>query len=362
MSIAAARSAFSKVVFQPDSWEDALRRLAMATHSRHAQLVAFGGPRLIPFNITSDIAPSFSTDFSDIEGGAPDVNWRVASADSPLTLTRESHYQETRARIRRGHYDDFVSKYDVPYGCQCVLEQKPGMMIGLATLRAEREGWSSPEDCETFMTLAPHVLEAVRTQMFLGQEVDRLLIGAFEVLEEIVFFLDGFGRVQALTAAAEKLILTADIVGLSQKQISAVRPSCDVRLQKAINAVLSGQTSSAEVWFTGAEPLAGGASCRLISYPDHEHDLGFAPRVLMIMKLALPLNLDRVVALTGQFGLSPAEAEVAIAIANGFSRNLIAARRQTSRSTVNEQFKAIFRKLDFKRETEVAAFINQYLR
>jgi DNA-binding NarL/FixJ family response regulator len=349
-------------VFQPDSWENALRHLAKATHSRHAQLVAFGGPKLIPFNITSDIDPSFSADFAEIDGGSADVNWRVACAGSPLKLTRESDYRKARAQIYRGHYEDFVSKYDIPYGCQCVLEQKPGMMIGLATLRAEEEGWSSPEDCEAFMTLAPHVLEAVRNRMSLGLEVDRLLIGAFEAMKEIVFFLDGCGRVQALTAAAEKLVLRADVVHLAQKQISAIHPLCDLRFQKAISAVLSGQMSTAEVWLTGKTPLAAGANCRLIAYPDHEHDLGFAPRVLMVMKLALPLNLDRVATLTEQFGLSPAEAEVAIAIANGLSRDMIAAQRKTSRATVNEQFKAIFLKLDFNREVEVAAFINQYLR
>jgi DNA-binding CsgD family transcriptional regulator len=62
------------------------------------------------------------------------------------------------------------------------------------------------------------------------------------------------------------------------------------------------------------------------------------------------------------FDLTPAEAAVAVAAANGLSRTAIAAARGVSSDTVNDQFKSIFRKLGINRQPELVAIVNQLLR
>jgi len=62
------------------------------------------------------------------------------------------------------------------------------------------------------------------------------------------------------------------------------------------------------------------------------------------------------------FGLTISEAHVAIAAANGLSREQIARTRKKSAGTVNAQFKSIFRKMDVSREAELVSMVNRILR
>ena len=57
------------------------------------------------------------------------------------------------------------------------------------------------------------------------------------------------------------------------------------------------------------------------------------------------------------YGLSPAEAEVALAIARGQDLAAIAAARQTSLLTVRSQLKAIFRKTGVTSQARLVALL-----
>ncbi len=64
-----------------------------------------------------------------------------------------------------------------------------------------------------------------------------------------------------------------------------------------------------------------------------------------------------VAVLRTRFGLSPAEAQIAHAIANGTALRAIAAKRDTSIQTVRSQVKAIFRKTGATSQMRLVALI-----
>ena len=356
----AAKHALANVAFAPHRWEDTLREVAAACGTGRAQLVAFGGPNFIPFNRTNDIDPAFITDFPQIDGGSPEVNWRVACAGAPFQLARETDYAEARKRIRRGVYDDFVSQFDLPYGCQCVLTQKPGLMIGMAVLRHHADGWSSSEDCESFLALAPHVLEAVRTQLAIGEEASHLLSNSLDAMQASALVLDGFGHIRSITPAADLMLRNGDVLRAYGERLSAARIASDLFLQKAIADLLSERAASARLILQGEDMTE--VACHLVAYPRREHEFGFAPRILVLLKQPEQLGASHAEDLVRMFGLTVSEAHVAIAAANGLSREQIARTRKKSAGTVNAQFKSIFRKMDVSREAELVSMVNRILR
>jgi DNA-binding CsgD family transcriptional regulator len=360
--IAAARQALLEVPFSGEGWEGALRRIAAATHSSRVQLVAFGGPAVMPFNCINDTDPSFGDGFAEIEGGSPEVNWRIACAGKPLEIAHEPDYREARRRVRRGLYDDFVSEWDMPHGCQAVLTRRPGLLIGLATLRTAAEGWIAPDDCEAFAALVPAVLHAVRTRLAIEDNGERLLRHSLEAVRSPALVFDASGRVTGMTPAADALLAGGRALRLAAGWLTARHPASDRALQRAIADVVAGRTLSAQLWLANGALDEGGLRARLFPLPRHEGDFGLAPRAVMLLHQPEHLADECGEALSAMFDLTPAEAAVAVAAANGLSRTAIAAARGVSSDTVNDQFKSIFRKLGINRQPELVALVNQLLR
>jgi DNA-binding CsgD family transcriptional regulator len=106
--------------------------------------------------------------------------------------------------------------------------------------------------------------------------------------------------------------------------------------------------------------VRGGGRTRLLSVGAIEGDTP-APHVLVFMH-ELPIQDESL----GQrlqmlFGLTRAEQEVAIGIADGRTPREIAALRKVSEQTVRVQLKTLSRKLGCRRQTEIAALVRSIL-
>jgi DNA-binding CsgD family transcriptional regulator len=63
------------------------------------------------------------------------------------------------------------------------------------------------------------------------------------------------------------------------------------------------------------------------------------------------------VVLRARFGLSPAEAQIALAVAGGATVRAVAASRGASVLTVRSQLKAIFRKVGVKSQVQLVSLV-----
>src|SRR3990167_1467016 len=156
-------NAFLSAPFEADGWNIALRLLARRTASSRAQLLGLGDEATL-FNFMPDIDPGYQQEFLEIEGWRPEVNWRVAAGGRPLEILSEAHYDAARQHSGTAAYEEHVHRWGGVHGCQTVLVEGEGLLVGLAALRSEREGRTQVRDRKLFAVGASHALAAVRMQ------------------------------------------------------------------------------------------------------------------------------------------------------------------------------------------------------
>lgn len=364
-SVASLANTFLSAPFVPDGWDLALRKLASETRSGRTQLIAFGGPSTIPFNWVIDPDPGFVEEFPLIDGGSPKVNWRVASSGIPLQLAWEHHYAHARRKLKSEVYDEFVDRFDLPYGCQTVLLDSPEMFLGLATLRSTAEGPTTEADREVFARAAPHVLTAIKIQQTLEHNGASLIAGAFEAINGAVFVCDRSGRVQALTPAAEAKLGEPLGLRLVHNRLVANRPDDDRAIQDALQHVLNDSRSTpggVQFWLGEGPKDPHSHRCEVLPLPRKDWCMGFEPRALVSLHSPSKIDGRRREQLKTLLGLTRAEADIAILVADGLSREEIAGARDATVNTVSSQLKSIFLKAGLNREAQLVALVNRLLR
>lgn len=361
----ALTDAFLSAPFETNGWDAALKLLASATHSGHAQLIAFGGPQTIPLNLVTDPEPGLVEEFPLIGGGSPDVNWRVASSGRPLEVKWETHYDAAKRRLKSEIYDEFVDRFDLPFGCQSVLLETADVFYGLATLRSTSDGRTSAANRELFRKTAPSVLTAIKLQEALERQGANFVAGTIEAMGGSVFVLDRSGRVQAMTAAAESKLRGDSGLRVARGKLSASNPHDDRLLQGAIYSVLGDKprpTSSGPFWLRGRRDELPTHRCEVYPLPHREWSFGFEARAILSVLSLRELGDEGKEHMKMLLRLTGSEAEVATMIANGSSRKEIATLRGTSEGTVGSQLKAIFQKAGVEREAELVALLHRLLR
>jgi len=314
----------------------------------------------------TDIEPAYQREFVEIEAYRPDVNWRVAASGRTLEIVSERHYDAVRAQMVSSVYDDHCRRWGGMFGAQTVLAQGSDGLIGLAIIRAESEGRTNLRERRVFADGAEHALAAVRMQRAMAHRGVKLLTGTLESLGLAAFLLDREGRIAALTPQAEALVSAqeAGVLRLNRGTLEALRS--DAALQAAIGRALASHPGLAaqvqQLWLDSACEGAPGMRCDVIRLPRREFGFGFDPRVMLVMRSAADLPDRASAALRQALGLTGAETEIALRLANGMDRDAIAAERSTSPQTLATQIKAILSKSDVKREAELVALVNRLMR
>lgn len=341
--------AFAAAPFEEGGWESALDSLARATGSLRGQLIGIGGPRLIPFNLITHVDGPELDEFVAIEGGSPERNFRVAASGATFEIIHEGHYAAAQAALKDDVYNDFCRTYDLPHGIQTVLRQGDGWMIGLAVNRTHRDGISSADERRDFADAVPYALQAVQLQWAMDNQGVALLSKGYEQLSLAAFILDGVGLVRALTRAAEAALGAG--LNLRERRLRLADKKEQIELDTAILGALAGVPRAA----TLVIGVAGAAAPRLVTVAPVGLDSGafnFAPRAVVVVR-GWDGDAHCAALFRHAFGLTLAEAEVALALARGLSREEIAVARGVTPATVHAQLKAIFAKLDVSREVEL---------
>jgi len=357
--------AFLSAPFEADGWDVALKRLATETRSLRAELIAFGGPSTIPLDWMTDPTAGFTEELASIEGGSPAVNWRVACARAPLELAWESHYEEARKRLRSDVYDEFAERHEMPHGCQAVLAQTPDVFYGLAALRSHADRPTTEADRQVFAAAAPHVLTAIKLQRALEKQGAALVAGAFEAMGAAAFVCDRGGHVRALTRAAEAKLREQPGLRLVGSRLIADRPADDRALRNALRCVLDDTIPApggSQFWLQAGSTQLHGHRCEVLPLPRKDWALGFEPRAIVTLHAPGGFGAARREQLRDLFGFTQAEAEIAIMMAEGTSREEVASARGATVNTVSSQLKSVFAKADVTREAQLVALLNRLLR
>lgn len=335
-------------------WMDALHALADLTGSSHAQLIGIGGAATVPFNLVTDLDEGPLRTFLEIDGGSPDINYRVKASltDPELVMRREGDYRSVESSLLADTYIDYAREHDIPNGIQTKLVENAQGTIGFALLRSERDGESDERVREIFTQIAPHVRSAVRTQLALEQSGPGLLAGVLDRTGAAVFVVSVDGTVHAMTELAEAAV-TRGVLCLTRGRLTAVDAGDTVRLHQALARHGAGPALPLESLLLPGPGRSLPVLLDLVRAPRVAGGFGFQPHVLAILRGGGRWHSSAASVLGALYRLSPAEADVALRLAEGATRAGIAEARRSSLATVRAQLKSIFLKMGIEREAEL---------
>jgi DNA-binding CsgD family transcriptional regulator len=189
---------------------------------------------------------------------------------------------------------------------------------------------------------------AVRGELMAARTDRHAARSSFDSMELAILQVDGNGKLLDCNARADDLL--KGHAGLRQIR-GHVRASGngDEPLRRAIALATDSASPEASVLSIGEAPLSVTVSPLVVP--------GVKRRALIMVKRPFGRQRDLDRHLMQLFGLSPAEAQVSISLAEGLSPADIAEQRQVAEGTVRVQVKTIMAKLGCRRQTQIAAAV-----
>ncbi len=263
---------------------------------------------------------------------------------------------------------DYYQHYLKPIGLFRILGVDTGEPDGLlARLRFSRRREEPPfstRDREVLALITPHLHLAIEIYARLNQMTSErdIYAGAVDQLSVATIILDEKGRLLNTNALASALLKEGDGLSLRGKQLRIESRSIDRELQSALSGVIraqqAGETSVVKALRVprpeGRPPL--GLVIRPV--PVSEWAEGQAGPCAAVF-VSDPEQHDSASQQTlGElFGLTPAEANVAILLARGLSLAEVSQVQNISPHTARAQLKSIFAKTGVSRQAELVRMI-----
>jgi DNA-binding CsgD family transcriptional regulator len=352
---------FALAAVDGNEWLGALRAMAEMTGSTHGQLIGFV-PGEVPFNWINDFDQDRITRFVEQERGDPNINVRVRASltDPTFVIRSEADYRAVGKGPGFDLYREMCDAYDIMNGCQTKLLEGNGRFVGLALNRSRQDGKTDADTRAVFAAIAPHVRTAVKMQLALENRGAALISGALEHVGLPIFICDEAGNLKGKTAEAAALLSTGSFRIVDGK-IGLSHPRDDAALLQAF-ARRRLQPLGIETLMLRGDGKQMPMVVDICRLPAQPWRLNPASQLLVIVRSGRRWHNAAPALLRAAFDLSAAEAEVALALARGETRDQIAAARNTSIQTVKTQIKSVFAKLGVSREVELVVMLGNMLR
>lgn len=269
---------------------------------------------------------------------------------------------------RSALYNDFLRRADCRYSLFMTLPVDEETLAAQCFLRGPDRAPFEGE-VEIFQRLLPHLRRALRLRALLdsAEGRGRDLQAALDAVGPPVAILDAQGRVLGVNALAEALLRAEDGVQVLQGKLSVTLPAAAAAftdaLQKAVRLCEPLLRPEARAVPGVVEVLREKAEAlRLILMPLRDNHALRATgesraRVLVVLQEAHSApRLDP--GLIGQLHqLTPTEALLAVALAQGRTVAEFAGSRGTSEHTVRTQLKSLLEKTGTQRQTDLVAVV-----
>jgi DNA-binding CsgD family transcriptional regulator len=357
--------AFNAAAFDPNGWYSALEQLADATGSRSAELISVHPDPASNLHVITnfDFEAAFGA-YQEAGGDDPRFNPRVRAGlkAAALEVLTESDFLPPEEYERNPHFQEFCLPWDIPFSCLSTLEHRDGGLLGLAVFRSKRQGHITDRQRGIFAAVAPFVRSSVRAQVAMESRGSELLAHSMEALSIPAFICDRRRQVRALTAAAEAVVSGDAPLDVKTRQLHTAAPADLAALNDAIDVATDPERQDRPILQTvvirGDEDSKSPLVLDVMAVPRGDYELGFAPRVLIVIRGRRNADARRIIC-RAVFGLTAAETEIALQLADGHPPDAIASARCVSVGTVRVQIKAILSKLGLKRQIELVARVNR---
>ncbi len=278
---------------------------------------------------------------------------RFASDVLPQSVVRHTAY-----------YSEYLGPLGVGDIAGYFFETAPGVLYCLSFPR-EGRGVFPERDRALFRELAPHVFRAfsLRHQLHAAREEKTILESVLEQNRHGLMLLNDRGQVFWRNSAADSLLARRDGLDLSLGSLTLCHADENRRFQRLLRKQLAACSLDSRLQRASAYhvPHTSGLTPYTISL----HPLNRAPvdeasgRARLCAVVVDPLRQHEVTVeqLMRQYGLTLAEATVAVGVASGLDLEVIADGQHQKVSTTRNLLKRAMRKTDTHRQAELSARI-----
>jgi DNA-binding CsgD family transcriptional regulator len=226
----------------------------------------------------------------------------------------------------------------------------------LAIQRSVAQGPFSSQETRRLAALSKKLGSAAALARALGFARAEAALEAFQISSSAVVMLDRFGQVLRANAAAERL-LRGD-PRIERRRIVSADRDATAALDRALHAVLWNRSASA---LMAPVPLPRPEKRPVLAYPIRlaavSADALAACQAVLVLVDPDERPRPPEATLRSVFGLTAAEARLAMHLAAGVSLEAAADALGVSKGTARIQLKAVFAKLDLHRQAELVALM-----
>jgi len=341
---------------EPERWPGVLDQLCRATGARSAvvQRIESGHDGLAVAWSSADHATLTGRQTALSNAGNPRISMRRIVRGLDRVVRDEDLFDPgdaEQARLQAQMAERGLGRF---MGKLCATGE--GTYLALVLHRAVGDSADfSAEQAARFAALAPHVRQAYELQLALGAQAERQqrLYRHLDQLRAAMLVCDGEGRLQWCNRSAAALLDGSHGVERRDGQLRLTRRDDAGRLRLLIAEVADGRRASAML-------TVGEAGQRLqlvLRAPPGPQAACRDGEVLLVFSRAgagAAISADVVACL---FGLSGAEARLAVGLVAGNTLEQYAAQRGVGVGTVRGQVKQVFAKTGTTRQAELVALL-----
>ncbi len=263
---------------------------------------------------------------------------------------------------------DYYKHYLAPTGLFHILgldtEEPDGMLARLRVSRRRDEPGFGERERNLVQRIAPHLNRAIRLYARLSRTTSErdLYAGAVDQLAVATIILDEKGRLLNTNAVARAMLAEADGLGLHDHRLHIDGRDINRELQDALQTIIEAQQrgESSVVRALRIPRSSGRSDLGLVirPVPGSEWGEGQASPCAAVFISDPDLRESASQATLGElFGLTPAEANLAILLSRGLSLAEASETQNISQHTARAQLKAIFSKTGVSRQAELVRLV-----
>jgi len=357
-------------LMEPVRWQQALDLLAAYLNASSVTLVvrpstpddpgflmnsrsqdAIGQPAHVGAAMREEIVSRYSSYYYQIDPFRELPLERIVDADEMLG---------TEAWLNSPFYKEVIEKVNVRYMMGVNMVTRAGTVCRLRISRMTDKGAFSSEDKQRLALFVPHFKQAITLAHQLDRnETERALYeGALDRLNIATIVLDETGRVLRNNSAASKLLQAGDGLRLVNRKVETRSEAETEKLQQLIAQSLA--DDGRRVHAMSAMRLTSDHRLGIVlrGVPLRENSEGKErPATVLFVRdpdalTATPRDILRRV-----FDFTPAEALLAIELANGLSLDEAAEALNIRRNTARAQLRSIFVKAGVGRQSELVRIL-----
>jgi DNA-binding CsgD family transcriptional regulator len=274
-----------------------------------------------------------------------------------------------RELTRTEYYNDFAVGFDLARLLCVVVDQSETNSV-LSILRAERDAPFESHDLRLVRALTPHVRRAlqIHRRVQAANQERNVAVEALDALPCALFLVDATAKVLLANSRGSQMLAARDGVTTDAGRLAAESLADTKRVRDACGVVAAARASSTRhpgSAFTLGHRASGRLPLQvLVTPPTSPAPLGLTDdRVAALVFVSDPADPQRPneQMLREFYGLTPAEADVAIRLTIGRRIEQIAVERGSAVETVRRQSKQILAKTGTRHRAELVHLLSTTL-